>query len=259
MASPESSPKSLAFIHNTCLPHPLGVLSTAIASFIEGTCIRPHIPFNYNITVLDLAHYVFPSPSSPATSRDDSSCSTPIPQPNLKSQAESEEEISQHDGLIVLFPYHTWSHCSSFKTTLSPPFLSTNSLSRKPILLLGFGKQEPFCATDYNRTWKRKSFPMMKEFCEQRGMKVIDVEVPEWVADEEGQEARMKMGYGFPEFQIFEDYWEDWVKGGPNAWLGGQQVEKFEGRGWNRCVVGVGKLVGVLEGRESGKGKRGKG
>ncbi|KUJ19521.1 uncharacterized protein LY89DRAFT_683341, partial [Mollisia scopiformis] len=235
MASPETPPKSLAFVHNTDLPHPLGVLSTAISAWIERVCIRPNILTNYNLVPFDLADYDL-EPLNPSNELHgkihDTSTSTP-----KKSLACWQEEITKHSAFILLFPYHTWSHCTPLKNALSPP-LYPHPL-RKPILLIGFGREEP----SNTRTWKRKSFPMMKDFFREQGLKVIDVEIEQWI------EGKMQLGVVDPEFTIYADYWEDWITGGTNAWLGGQQVEAFESRGWNRCQEGVMKMVDVLEGR----------
>jgi hypothetical protein len=246
MASPESSLKSLAFIHNSALPHPLGVLSTAISEWIKKVCIQPNVPLDYDVTVIDLADYDLQSPESSDRSHNliaTQTVSTSRPTSNLKSQATWEEEINKHCGLILLFPYHIWSHCNPLKNALSPPLLQPGHVARKPILLLGFGKEEVDC----NRRMKRKSFNMLKGFCEQRGMKVIGVEVEQWAKEDQ------QIGLEFPQFVIYADYWEAWIAGGPNGCLGGQQNEAFENLGWNRAQTGVMTMVDMLAGRAKRK------
>lgn len=247
MAPAVSTPKSLALIHNTALPHPLGVLSIAILEFVEDTCTRTCIPSNYNITILDLADYDFTPPISSYVSRD-GFISTAINK--LKTQAEWEEEISRHDGFLVLFPYHTWSFCNPVKAAFSSPIVQADTVVRKPILLLGFGQQEPYCEKDYERTWKRKSFPMMKDFFVAQGMKVVSCDVGSWVWENEAKEGKWEVAEGWPEYEIYADYWEHWIMGGYNAFLGGQQIEAWERRGWDRGQEGVRKVVDVLEGRK---------
>ena len=48
---------------------------------------------------------------------------------------------------------------------------------------------------------------------------------------------------GWPEFMVYADYWEDWITGGHNAFIGGQQAEAWENRGQNRCARGIKMLL----------------
>ncbi|KAL5322944.1 hypothetical protein ACEPPN_007469 [Leptodophora sp. 'Broadleaf-Isolate-01'] len=150
MALADSPRRTIAPIHNTALPCPLNVLNTAIAEYSKRTYFTPNIPANYRIEILDLADYNLPSQAPDS----DSSPKETNANPNAKTPAEWEAEIAGHSGLILLFPYHTWSHCTPLKSalsTLSPHLIHT------PTLLLGFGKEDAYHAelNRFNRTWKR--------------------------------------------------------------------------------------------------------
>jgi hypothetical protein len=100
---------------------------------------------------------------------------------------------------------------------------------------MGFGKEELYHPTDYNRTWKKKPFGMMKEFMEEKKIKVVE---PKW---------------GMPEFTIYSDYWEDWITGGYNAFIGGQQSELWESMAENRCAEGIRIMMREIENRNKTK------
>ncbi|PVH80068.1 hypothetical protein DL98DRAFT_210376 [Cadophora sp. DSE1049] len=232
MASTEGPAQTIALIHNTALPRPLNVLSTAIAEFAKRDYFASRVP-NYDIHIIDLASYNL-SQADSSLSPEANETTTP-----LKSPSDWEVDISKHSAFILLFPYHTWSHCTSLKHALStlPPHLI-----HKPTLLLGFGKEEPYHPNEYERTWKKKSFDMMRDFLLERGVKVVDMEKDEFGGWPKG---------GWPEFMVYADYWEDWITGGYNAFIGGQQAEAWENRAENRCARGINMLVaGIEKGRK---------
>ncbi|KAK0099541.1 hypothetical protein ONS96_009566 [Cadophora gregata f. sp. sojae] len=200
MADIEVSTKSISLIHNTDLPRPLNVLSTAIAEFSKQDYIAWRVP-EYEIHIIDIASYNFSQADSPSGLKASESNTTP-----LKSPSDWQAEISKHSAFILLFPYHTWSHCTSLKHALSilPPHLI-----HKPTLLLGFGKEEPYHPNEYERTWKKKSFGMMRDFLLEKAVKLVKME------NDSPQG-------GWPEFMVYADYWEDWTTGGYNAFIGGQ-------------------------------------
>ena len=104
----ETPAKTIALIHNAALPHPLGVLSTAIASHAHKEYLSSNVPPNYQIQIIDLAEFNLltsglTSPASPPLQSADVLSHTG------KSVAEWMADMSKHSGLILLFPYHTWS------------------------------------------------------------------------------------------------------------------------------------------------------
>ncbi|KAG4435175.1 hypothetical protein IFR05_009344 [Cadophora sp. M221] len=234
MASIESPTKTIALVHNSALPRPLNVLSTAIAEHSKRTYFNSRIPSNYEIHIIDIAAYNIPSTDPTSESQTIDSDATAKP----KTLAEWQADISKHSGILLLFPYHTWSHCKSLKNALSilPPHLI-----HKPALLLGFGKEELRYSKDYEdyeRTWKKKTFSMMRDFLIEKGVKLVDME-----KDGPGG---WPMG-GWPEFTVYADYWEDWITGGYNGVIGGQQVEAWEPRGGNRCQRGIKMVIAEIE------------
>ncbi|KAL2064406.1 hypothetical protein VTL71DRAFT_4900 [Oculimacula yallundae] len=231
MASLESPPRTIALIHNSELPPPLNVLSTAIAEFSKECYFDRRASPNYAIHIIDLATYSIPPTDSLANSRtNETDIAT-----NLKSSTEWEAEISKHCAFILLFPYHTWSHCTPLKNALSilPPHLI-----HKPALLMGFGKEEPYCAHDYERTWKKTSFDMMRDFLLDNGVKLVGMEQD----GPNGWPVR-----GWPEFRVYADYWENWIKGNREAFIGGQQAEAWERKGDDRCQRGIAMLISAIE------------
>lgn len=190
--------------------------------------MRPNIPSNYQIKIVDLADFDL------ATSEGENQTISPYgPEPEVprKSAAQWQDEISQHSGIILLFPYHVWSYTNPLKYALS--LLPSHTLTKKPTLLLGFGKEEPFHPPGYVRTWQRKSFGMMKEFVEEKMMKSMLTD-PEMM----------------PEFEFYANYWDDWYTGGWNGCIGGQQSEAWENRAWNRCQKGIKLMVEEIEKRK---------
>ncbi|KAL5322822.1 hypothetical protein ACEPPN_010801 [Leptodophora sp. 'Broadleaf-Isolate-01'] len=231
MASMESPTNTIALIHNSALPRPLDVLSTAIAEYSKRTYFNSRIPSNYEVHIIDLAAYNIPSTDSTSESQTIDTDATSKP----KTPAEWQIDTSKHSGFLLLFPYHTWSHCNSLKNALSilPPHII-----HKPTLLLGFGKEEPYHPNEYERTWKKKSFSMMRDFLLQKGVKLVDME--------KNGPSGWPIG-GWPEFMVYADYWEDWITGGYNAFIGGQQAEAWEQRGENRCQRGINMLIAEIE------------
>jgi hypothetical protein len=253
--------KSIALIHNSALPSPLGVLSTRIAEDCRVCyCSRREI----TIHVLDVADFNIPSFDTngqtipmPAVENEPPQSKRPL----LDWQA----EISKHNGFIFLFPFHIWSHCIPLKAALSseifPP--SLHVLANKPALLAGFGKEDiwhPVSGLDggwTQRSFSRKSFPMMREWAEGRKMNVMAPRVFQRrreVGDErDGEEELIEF---WPEFSCFRDYWEAWEREG-RVIIGGQQSESWESSGWNRCQEGMKAMVEMLQrkDRKSGRGQ----
>lgn len=241
MAQSQVLTKSIALIHSSSLPGHLGILSTIIASDCQTCyCLKP----NLTIRALDLADYYLPSISSSSTLT--LTFTTTI---SLKPLSEWQDEITQCTGIILLFPYHIWSYCNIIKLALSdtifPPTTHPRAITSKPVLLVGFGKEDLWRAnkpgTDEGytqRIWSRKSFAMMREWGIERGMKPIPPQV--FGSGETAEEA-------WPEFNCYDDYWRTWEKTGEVV-IGGQQSERWEGAGWDRCMTGMGKMLEMLEG-----------
>ena len=224
----DMSQSTIALIHYSCLPSPLGTLSKAISTNIQQEYFGSRLPSNYNIEVVDIADFDLPTLDG---------ASKPELQTGVQSEGNSHQpkksatdwaaEISKHSGFIILFPYHTWSHCTPVKSAMS--LLSPHLLTRKPVILMGFGKEEPYHPNEFNRTWKRKAFGMMREFMEEKKMLVLESQ------------------RGFPEFTVYADYWDDWITGGYNGFIGGQQAEAWEVPGMNRCQEGMRDMLLLLE------------
>lgn len=231
MASTSSSTETIALIHNTNLERPLNVLSTTIAEYAKQNYFTPKLSSNYQIEIIDIADYNLPPTSTDADSSPKKSTATPAHKTLIEWQA----EISKHSGLILLFPYYTWSHCTPLKDSLS---ILPSHLIHKPALMLGFGKEEQYHHNGDKRTWQKKSFAMMKEFLLERGVKLVDME------------KEIPGGWPtawWPEFMVYADYWEDWTTGGWNGFIGGQQAEAWESSAWNRCQRGVKMMIEEIE------------
>ncbi len=227
MTSTSIPTKTIALIHNTNLERPLNVLSTAIAEDAKRTYFAPNIPSEYQIEIIDLADYNLPPTITDVNSPPKSSNETS----KLKTSTEWQVEMTKHSGLILLFPYHTWSRCTPLKDALSilPPHLI-----HKPALMLGFGKEELRHPKGCINPWQRRAFGMMEEFLLERGVKLVDMNK---------QLPGALLTAGWPEFMIYADYWDDWITGGPNGFISGQQAEIWESSAWNRCQKGVVLMV----------------
>lgn len=225
MASIERESRTIALIHNTALPHPLGVLSTQISSYAERVHFRPFLPDNLRVEIIDIAEFDLLGRDPKATDLDPS----PTPSEAKKSVQDWIEEISRHSGFIFLFPYHTWAHCTPLKAAIA--LLPQHVLTKRPAILTGFGKEEePPTVEQQGRTWKRKSFGMMRVFLEDKKMNVV--EIP-------GRQ---------PEYTIYADYWPDWVTGGYNGFIGGQQQELWENTVRKPCCGAVAVMVRNIQG-----------
>ncbi|KAH8805325.1 hypothetical protein F5884DRAFT_798997, partial [Xylogone sp. PMI_703] len=226
MASAGVEHVTIALIHNTALPHPLGVLSNEISAYSQQTYFTPNIPDNFRIQIIDLAEFNL------SIEAPESALLAPYTPPEARKSLEDwVDEISKYPGLIFLFPYHTWSCCNPLKAAVS--LLPQHVLTRKPVILMGFGREEaPSRPEEYGRTWKKKSLQMMKEFMEEKKMNVLD--------------SAEKM----PEFMIYDDYWPDWVTGGYNGFISGQQAEHWEFPAWNRCVAQITKMVKDIQSKK---------
>lgn len=85
------------------------------------------------------------------------------------------------------------------KAAFSSPIVQADAVIRKPILMLGFGKKEPYCEHGCNRTWKKKSFPItMKDFFLAQGMEVVSCNVGSWVWEKDAKEGKWEVGEGWP-------------------------------------------------------------
>lgn len=224
MSSSETPEKSIALIHNSALPFPLGTISVQVAEYARRVCFH-RSSSDYVIKIIDIATFDIPVISAVdgrETPSDDATGPDPCTQEATKSLKEWEEEAPKNAGLIFLFPFHIWSYCNPIKDTIS--VLPPPTFARKPAIMMGFGKQVKLCG----KMWRKPSYGMMREFLEGRGMKVIEVR------------------WGNPEFAVHAgDYEEYWQKG--RAVISGQQSEEWESPAWNRCEEGMEKMLEMLE------------
>ncbi|RDW73371.1 hypothetical protein BP6252_07278 [Coleophoma cylindrospora] len=220
MASSLTSPKTIAIIMDTNVPHPMGPISLGIVEIARDTYLRPNVPGEYGIVVLDLEDHNLPQ--------------IDVVSGNIASSEQADQaltqwqkEISKHSGFVFLFPFYPWSYCNPIKNSIC--ILPPEIWKRKPVMVMGYGKIDEQWDPVKNelRTMKKKSLSMMKGFMESKEM-------------------RMAKTDPMPEFPVYQDYWECWEKGGLN-FHGGQQTELWESTAWNRCQEGVMWMVEDIE------------
>jgi NAD(P)H-dependent FMN reductase len=224
MSSSETPQKTIALIHSSALPFPLGTISVQVAEYSRRVCFHGSSS-EYVLKIIDIAIFNIPVTSAVdgrKTPSDDATGPDPCTQKDTSHLTEWHEEASKHVGLIFLFPFHIWSYCNPIKDAITA--LPQTTFARKPVIMMGFGKQVKNCG----KTWRKSSYSMMREFLEGTGMKVIDI------------------GWGNPEFAVHAgDYEECWQKG--RAVISGQQSEEWESPAWNRCEEGMKKMIEILK------------
>jgi hypothetical protein len=215
MTSTQPNPKSVAIIHNTALPQPLGDVSRLIPGFV-GPWMR--LPANFATNTIDIATYNLPT----ETSSDISDLSAEERQRISTWQS----QISAHDAFVFIIPKNVWAHTKPLKSALS--CIPNHSIRHKPALVVSFGKEDdrPVESRRENPDHvPRSAVPMMREFLEGKGFQLIPTRRPDG-----------------PEFIYWADVWET-----SPTFPGGNLIEAWEIPAWNPCADAGRKLTEMLQ------------